>query len=1305
MESPSIYLPMDRRQALAGGHELPEHTRGAVLFADISGFTLLTEALARELGPRRGAEELTHQINQVYDGLVAEVDRLGGSIVGFSGDAITCWFDGDDGLRATACALAMQRTIDQLEEIRSPGGQRIALALKAAVAAGPVRRFTVGDPAIQVADVLAGESLARMAAAENLARRGEVVLTAETAAALGKRAEIEEWRGEGPGRIAIVDRLRVAVRAAPWPALEPGSLGIEQIRPWLLPSVYQRLQLGQGEFLAELRPAVAMFIHFGGIDYDRDPAAGSTLDAYVRWVQGILARYAGNLIQITIGDKGSYLYAAFGAPIAHEDDALRAASCALELRAPPPELRAITRTSIGISQGQMRAGAYGGATRRTYGILGDDVNLAARLMQHAADGQILVSQRCRQALAEHFALEELPALRVKGKAKPVVVYSLGEARRQQSLRVQRYALPLVGRQDELAAARERLGLARAGRGQIIGVTGEAGMGKSRLVAECTGAAVADGFAVYGGAGQSYGAATPYLIWQPLLQGFFGLEQGMSLERQIERLERQVAAINPALRARVPLLGTALNLAIPETALTGSLDAKLRKASLEALIVDCLRDATRRAPLLLVFEDSHWIDPLSRDLLEAVARASSDVPLALLLAYRPLAAEQSQPLALAGLPHAAEIILTDLSAAEASELIGLKLRAFAASAAAFPPEFLEQILARAQGNPFYIEELLNYLHDQGFDAGDPQALAGLELPASLHSLILGRIDQLSEQQKITLKVASILGRSFRTDWLWGYYPQLGDREQLRRDLRLLSALDLTPLDTPEPDEAYMFKHIVTQEVAYESLAYATRAALHEQFAAFLERSAQAGGQQEVDLLAYHYGRSQNQAKQREYLRKAAEAAQGAYANQAAIDYYRRLLDLLDEPGQLETLAEIGTLLIRAGAWAESGATYERALLLADRLGDRAARMRCLQSLATLQIKQGRYPEALERATAARHLAAKLGDPAGIAEALYSLATIAGYQGRYQPASAYYEECLALRRRINDPAAVAVSLQGQASVSYFQGDFAAAQRLMEESLAMRRQLEDKPGIATSLGALASVALSRGDYGRARDFTEESLILEREMGNKAGIAFALHSLASIAEAQGESERAGALYLESLALRRELGNRLGMANSLLKLGEIARAGGDYARAQDWYNESLAIFSELGNRSNIAWLLHNLGYVQSHQGRDGSARQLFAAGLEMFRELEDKSGVASCLAGVAGILGRADAADSRLRGARLLGAAEALLDALGAPLDAADRQDYEQTVALLERSLAPKALREARAVGRALAPEQAIALASAPPE
>jgi CheY-like chemotaxis protein len=431
-QTAAAYIPMDRRRALMDGSSLPEKTRGAALFADISGFVPLTAALAEELGPQRGAEELTRQLDRVYGALIDQVHRYGGSIVNFSGDAITCWFDSATsevsardvaGLRAVACALAMQAAMGEFRTVTTPAQTTISLAIKVALVAGPARRLLVGDPQVQHIEALAGHTLDELTVGEQLADRGEILVQAALAAQVEQEIIIGDWRTDenSGGRFALVTGLRGDVAPAPWPEALLRELPDEQARPWLLAPVYDMVHSGRGDFLAELRSATCLFLKFDGLDYDQDDRVGAKLDAFVRWVQGVLAHHDGYLVQLTIGDKGSYLLAAFGAPDGPEDHATRAVSAALELQAPPEALVFVTNVQIGLASGQMRAGSYGSAARRAYGVLGDKTNLAARLMQ-GADGRILCDEGVYQAAKADMGFDPLPPIAVKGVAEPVAVY-------------------------------------------------------------------------------------------------------------------------------------------------------------------------------------------------------------------------------------------------------------------------------------------------------------------------------------------------------------------------------------------------------------------------------------------------------------------------------------------------------------------------------------------------------------------------------------------------------------------------------------------------------------------------------------------------------------------------------------------------------------------------------------------------------------------------------------------------------------------------------------------------------------------
>ena len=356
------------------------------------------------------------------------------------------------------------------------------------MATGETRQFLIGDPEIQVLDVLAGRTVDRLAVAEHLALKGEVIFDSATADALAGDVKVTEWRVDAAtqARFAVAGRLTLTVDADPIEACAFADLDDQAVRPWLPAPVYQRLYSGQEAYLAEIRPAVALFLQFDGITYDDDPLAGEKLDLFVRHVQTVLTRYEGFLMQLTIGDKGSYLYASFGAPISHDDDALRAAAVARQLAVSPAAFDFINQVKIGVSQGLMRSGPYGSSQRRTYGVQGEDVNLAARLMQLAQPGQIVVSRRVMTSARRGNAFRDLGHTSVKGLAEPVSIAELlltgapiGEYEAEEPVRGR-----IVGRETERTLLRDRLWLmADSGESGVVVISGEAGIGKSRLVAD------------------------------------------------------------------------------------------------------------------------------------------------------------------------------------------------------------------------------------------------------------------------------------------------------------------------------------------------------------------------------------------------------------------------------------------------------------------------------------------------------------------------------------------------------------------------------------------------------------------------------------------------------------------------------------------------------------------------------------------------------------------------------------------------------------------------------------------------------
>ncbi|OGO37871.1 MAG: hypothetical protein A2Z03_06945 [Chloroflexi bacterium RBG_16_56_8] len=1289
IESLWRYLPQDRLRALARGESLPNRTTGSALFADISGFTPLTEKLTQQLGARRGIETLTQRINTVYGALIGEVERFGGSVINFAGDAITCWFDesaGQSTARAVVCAQTMQAAMQAFPD----------LSVKIAVSTGPVRRFAVGTPDICLIDTLAGATITRLATAEHFARPAETLLDEATTAAL--QCPVREWRtAETAERFAVLDAITLPALAAP---IETPNISIaaDSLKPWLLPAVYEREVRGQGLFLTELRPTVALFVRFIGIDYDDDEQAEEKLNTIVRQSQSIVAGYEGALLQLTIGDKGSYFYASFGAALAHEDDARRAVQAAIEINQLLKGFTFLDSHQLGLSNGTTRTGAYGSPTRQSYGALGDDVNLAARLMTTATPGEILISGRLQNVVAEAFTVEPRPSLLMKGKAETVPVFAVTGISRQRAARLPEptYRLPMVGRQAELAVVDDKLNLALRGKGQVVGITAEAGMGKSRLVAEIIRLARKRGFVGYGGACQSSGTNTPYLVWHSIWQALFDLDLEMQPKRQLRLLEAEIEDRAPERTQALPLLGVLLNLPLPDNDFTRALDPQDRKGALEALLEDCLRSAARETPLLIVLEDLHWVDPLSHDLLETLARVSENLPVCFVLAYRPPDLTRLQKPRVEGLACFTQIELKDLTASDAEQLIRAKLAQLFPERTGAPPKALtHELTAKSQGNPFFIEELLNYLHDRGVNPFEAHALESLELPASLQTLILSRIDQLSEPQKVTLKVASVIGRVFPFSWLHGYYPSLGDKETVKENLARLSRVDLTPLDTPEPELAYIFKHIVTQEVTYQSLSYTTRAKLHELLAHYLEETHR--DNPPLDFLAFHYSRSENLIKKREYLRRAGEAAQAAYSNTTALEYYARALECSPEQDEcIDLHLKAGAIRQMVGDLNEAQSHFHEALRVAEKHLLTRQIVECQIKMGVLLQVRGEYTRALEWLEQAQTTAGKTNDAVNTCAVVREIGATYWRLGKFAAARQTLQHSLDLARQIDDKQQEAFSLLLLATLDGEQGNYAESHQFFEASLAIARELNDKRRIASALANSGITYYYEGDYATARENFEEGLASYREIGDKRGITITLNNLGNIFYLKSDYQTARKYYEESLARGRESADRYTMSVALSSLGITAFQQGNFEEAEAFYQEGLALTRELDHKVGLSLLHCYLGLLALAQNQVHQARDSFAEGLTIAHQSGIKPYVIYNLIGFACVF----LAEGNLpRTVTLLGAVHAIAESIGFKIEPELQGPYDQTLQIAKAGMSEVEFHTHWEAGRKISLEDAVSL------
>jgi predicted ATPase len=1105
--------------------------------------------------------------------------------------------------------------------------------MKIGIGAGEVLAAHVGGVRDRWEYVFAGDPLRQMVQAEHQAERGGIVLSPEAEALIAPHPAT-------PQPLPQPDWARVQNPAAVEAVLRAYVPGV--VIAWL--------EEGLQEWLAVLRPMSVLFIGVAGIDY-ANPSAVERLHAFLRAAQEIINRYEGSINKLAVDDKGTVLVVLFGAPPrAHEDDPERALRCGLDLQATAQ--RQGLQLAIGATTGRVFAGPVGGETRREYTVMGDTVNLAARLMAAAGSGQVYCDYETYRGARDRLAFDLLPPVRVKGKAGLIRIYRpTGEAGRRSELDT---AGVLVGRRAEVAKLAADLDDVRAGRSRVLLIEGEAGIGKSRLVEELIRLMQERGVAGLLGMGRSIEQQTPYRAWRDIFTSFFDLEEVDDLAERQHRVQAHVGDVAPALIERIPLLNDVLNLGLPENALTGSLDTHLRHESLVSLLLALLHAWATERPLVLVLEDAHWLDSLSWDLTVQVARALTvaRMPLLLAVVMRPLEGEitRIEPQTLAAMGESERLLLESLSPGETLALAAARL---GVADAGLPEEVAKLVRTRAGGNPFYAEELVYALRDHGLITVETEVdqtrcvvsgdldRAAETLPDTIQGIVLSRIDRLPPEEQLTLKVAAVIGRTFAYTPL---HDTLGEHMEvshrlLRTYLDDLARLDLTPLDAPEPELTYIFKHIITQEVAYETLLFAQRRQLHRAVALWYERTFGDEADQPSEegpesplapyypLLVYHWHQAGDEDRERRYAELAGTWAAAQFANVEAAGYFGRALDLTPDA---ELAARYDLLLAREAVNDLQGERAAQALDLAV-LATLAEEMKDDRRRAQVALRQASYHEATSNYTAALEAvqraieqAARTEDLADDADAYIAWGEVLVRQGDYEAARAPLERALEIARATQNRAGEAKSLYHLGHVYLCQGDYPVAQNRYQQALEIRRAEGHRQGEADSLSMLGVVHSELGDYPAARDYYQRALSIHRTTGDRRGETIGLGNLGVVYCDLGDYAAARDDHQQALDLRLAIGDRWGEAVSLVNLGLVHHGLGQDEAARKHCEQALAIQQEIGDQRGQGYSLTYLGHALAGLGELEAAAEAYDEAMGLRRELGQHSLAIDDLAGLA---------------------------------------------------------------------------------
>ncbi|HEV7990708.1 MAG TPA: AAA family ATPase [Gemmatimonadaceae bacterium] len=899
--------------------------RAAVLFTDFAGFTSLTERLAAE-GPI-GAERLSEILNWYYGILTDAIARHGGDTVLFAGDALLAVFDADTEddadatRRAAACALDIHQRL-----ATAPPPHDATLGLRGTIGVGALTAHRVGGIGGRWLTILGGDPLDAVFRADSVARPGIVLATASAWRAIAERARGEWIAGDEVARVHELSGETAQVRSAKIPVTPPSGKGIERL---VIPVLRDRLSRGQADYLSEFRDASIVFVQMQTVN-PGDPADHALLHAAALATQEETARLDGTLYQMLRDDKGCSAVLAFGLPgQAHDDDPARAAEAAMAVCRRLRDLR--VGAGAGIATGLVFCGAYGGGTRRNYGILGPTINRAARLMQAAGTG-VVMDETTNARGARWLQSRELPPISAKGIAAPLRVFEPASRRGGESTPTSATEHQMVGRASEEARIVARISALREhDAGGAIVVEADAGMGKSTLLRRVVGVARAANLRVLEGAADSIEHATAYLAMRPVFRALLGIapdaDPSGARDAAMSRLER----LSRRMLELAPLLDVVLPLEIPENELTAQMSGTIRAANLTDLLVALVESAAIERPLVLALEDLHWMDDAS---LQLCARIVEALPRVLVIAtLRPMSPEPQAILRLTTGDGREKLLLGTMSPTEIVELIRRRL-----AVSSIPVAVKELILAKAEGNPFFSEELAITLRESGaivVHGGEcrlasTEALSAVSLPGTVKGVITSRIDRLAPDAQLTLKVASVLGRSVDRAMLESVHPGNGAMAESLRDLESAELL------VRESDDAtcFVFRHALIQETTYGLMAFAQRRPLHAAAAEYVERAHEADLTPYCARLAYHWSRADRPEKAVRYLGDAGKQALESYANQSAIDFFSEAIKLdesLRGPLRVDPLRASWHRQLAEGSyslieWDQARTHYEQAIEL-------------------------------------------------------------------------------------------------------------------------------------------------------------------------------------------------------------------------------------------------------------------------------------------------------------------------------------------------------------------------------------------
>ena len=1116
---------------------LTETVACTMVFADVSGFTRLSERLARR--GKEGAEQLVDTINACFSALLAEAYGRGASLVKFGGDAMLLMFhdqqgDQEHAARACAAAVAMRRVLREMGRIWA-GEATVVLRMSVGVHTGDYTMFIVGGSHREL--LIGGPAASTVVRMEQCAQAGQILVSEDTARRLGPTC-----RGSSLGPGVLLARAPAPREWVPAAAL---PLPPQEVIAGLLPAAV-RSHLLSGPTAPEHRTATIAFLQFGGLDrvLERDGAesAARRLDELVRLVQEASERYEVSFLDSDIAFDGGKIRLSAGAPrfVGEDEERMLLALRHIVEADPPFPLKA------GVHRGPVFTARVGPDYRRWYAVMGDTVNLAARLVGKAPAGRIYATREVLRGAKTEFEQNPLEPFVVKGKLRPVQAWEVGSTVRGSSEHGIRLELPLVGRDSELEQLRAALGSAQRGSGSVIELVGETGSGKSRLLAEA--ARLGGGMASLRAACEVYTRDTPYSPWREILRTLLGVAADTPEDEVLGRLKAEIELADPGLEPWIPLIAIVLDIEVPSSVEVEQLSSGARAAKLHEVVLRLLRRALV-VPTIVEVEQAHLMDGASGELFEALAAEVESTSWLVLVARR----DEPGGLVLTG-SHAR----LELGPLSRDDTAALALST--SEATRLPPHVLELAVERSGGSPQFLLDLL-----AAAAAGNRD-----ELPESVGAAIMARIDGLDPEDGAIVRRAAVLGQSFRPQHL----DDVLASEMSRPDEGFWERMSI--VFARESDGHVRFRRPALQEVAYSSLPFKLRRQLH--LAVGLRLEQEQSGEHDVDaaVLSNHFARAGDNARAYQYGMLAAQRASERFSHVDAVRLYRRAI----EAGRALGTAANGRAL--AEAWEALGVALRR-------IGEPEAATRALSEARRLlrddPIAQARLcdrqAEVAERSAALSRAVRWLTRGLGVLESIEGA------------------EAMRSRARLRSHLA---------GIRNRQGHWADAVRLCRQAIAEAEAVGEPHALARACYGL-DWALRESGRREDAGYSWRALEIYEELGEPEHQSTVLNNLGMFAYFDGRWDDAVTLYRRSRESSERAGTPADVARADCNIGEILSDQGRVAEASEHLERARRVWSGTGERHSVAFIDLLLARLATRRGEGRSAVPKLETAMQELRE------------------------------------------------------------------------------------------------